>query len=146
MLRPYTVVACALIDDDNAVHMIGHHDECIHGDVREMPWNLMPASCDDSPGDVELHAPGGHNSEGVFGTVDPDRDEVRARARGVKPAEPERAAVVRDPEWDSSSVHRTTLGRCPRAAVSFRCVIQHSFPSGARGLPSAAAAGPARSG
>jgi len=43
MLRPYTDPVQGVADDDDPVHVIGHYDERIQGDVGEVFWDLEPA-------------------------------------------------------------------------------------------------------
>src|SRR5881296_3966993 len=101
MLRPYPVVVPSVVvlptvtdlaptvaDNDNAVHMVGHHHESIQHNGWEMRWNLTPPLLRDTAAAIETHVPRNHLSEHVASLSQTNGDEIRSRMRVIISAEP----------------------------------------------------------
>jgi hypothetical protein len=78
MLRPYIEGVPDLVDREYPVQMVGHHDEVVQRDVREVPRDLKPTRGRHLPCSVEdLCSPDDVAKHGVA-ALHADRDEVNA--------------------------------------------------------------------
>ena len=80
MLRPYTEVVAGIVDSEDPVHVVGHDDEFVQADVREMHRNPEPTIRRRSASNVQTHLTLADVSKHVVADSDADGDEVDALA------------------------------------------------------------------
>jgi hypothetical protein len=69
---------------NNAVHVIGHDNALIEGNVGKYGWQFVPAVTDRAPGGIEVHCRVRDFTEQWQMMIDTNRDSIEA-GRGVVP-------------------------------------------------------------
>jgi hypothetical protein len=78
-----------LIEDENPMQMIWHHDKSISLNVREVLWNLLPASPNALANGIHLHLPIHHLAEFAPMLFRANRHEISLSTTVVEPFHPQ---------------------------------------------------------
>jgi len=90
MFRPYS----SLGNDDNAMHVIWHHDKGVQIDMRKMVRDSQPTLFYYLPGIIYAHLTVHHIAEQACSFMRTDGDEISAGLRIIVSPQPSAAAMV----------------------------------------------------
>jgi len=79
MLRPYTEGVSHLVDREDPVQVVGHHDERVERYVRKVPRDLEPTLGGRAAGSVQAYLPLDDVAKQAVAHLNADCDEVDAR-------------------------------------------------------------------
>ena|SRR5256885_244045 len=108
MLRPYVARVTAIVDPEDAVHVVWHDNEGIQRNVAEVLGNVVPTLAHDPSGGAQAHVPCDDLPEQLATRLQADRDEVSAR-RGVIEAAERNDRLL----WETGRGTRSTVTTRP---------------------------------
>lgn len=107
-----------VIDNDDPMHMIRHHDKRVHPHAGKMFRDLHPAPVRDEAVGVQHHAAVAQAAEPFGAVFDVRGDEIRPARRIIESGRPVRSAFAHD-QYSTGNGRRTALCISPIRAAAY---------------------------